>query len=138
MFWLKLGWSWLSGGGFQALTDVYSRFKDSKDEGERLKAAWAKQQLDAMLQVRMASINFPEMRVATACIAFYFITHLGAVWLDTMFHWTWDGLPVSKWPAPMDEWEGAIILSFFGLTAGVKVANSAFGAITEWFKSKNR
>lgn len=140
MLWLSLGaklaWGWLSGNGASVLGDIYAKYKDSDLAHERLQAEWAKNKLDAMLQVRMASINFPEMRVATAAIAFMFISHLGAVWLDTMFQWTWNGLPVSKWPAPMDEWEGAIILSFFGLTAGVKVANGVFGAITEWFKSK--
>ena len=36
--------------------------------------------------------------------------HLNAVILDSIFHLDWK---IAKLPSPMDEWQGAIILSYF-------------------------
>lgn len=116
---LKLAWGWLTGGGFSVLTDIYNKHKDSALESERLQATWAAQQLASLQAVRLATSGFIEMRIITFVIAAIFTLHLLLVGLDTMFGWTWDGNPVKAFPHPMNEWEGAILLSFFGLTAGV-------------------
>ena len=64
-------------------------------------------------EIRKATAGFWEMRVATALAAWPLTLHLALVTLDTMLtsvHW---GIP--RLPAPMDEWQAAIILSLFGL-----------------------
>lgn len=132
----KLAWGWFTGGGAQALTDIYDKFKDSSIAHEQIQAAWAKNQLDAMVSVRLATINFPEARIATAIIGSVFVTHLVLVGIVTMTGWSWDGKPVKAFPSPFDEWEGAILLSFFGLTAGAKVASGVLDTVKSWFNRK--
>lgn len=120
MMWLgKAALNWFMGGGFTMLTDMYNKGKDSTLDSERTNAAWAAQQLAAMSANRQATSGFIEMRVITAVIASVYTLHLILVGLDTMFGWTWNGRPVAAFPKPFNEWEGAILLSFFGLTAGV-------------------
>lgn len=63
--------------------------------------------------VRKATAGFWEMRLLTFAIAFPFVFHLWSIWLDTQFKLGWK---VDKFPSPFDEWEGAILLSFFGIT----------------------
>jgi hypothetical protein len=58
-------------------------------ESERIEAEWAKAQLDAMLQVRLATSSFWEMRLITALIASCFTLHLILVTLDTCFSFGW-------------------------------------------------
>jgi hypothetical protein len=133
MWLLKLAWGYLSGGGLtgilSTLTGVYDKYKDSAVESERLQATWAAQQLATMEHVRLATAGFWEMRLLTFCIGATFTLHLMLVGLDTMFLWTWNGLPVRAFPKPMNEWEGAILLSFFGLTAGVVGIKAVASAI---------
>jgi hypothetical protein len=117
--WLvKTGLSWFTGGGFKALTEIYSKYKDSANESERIQAEWAKAKLDAMLQVRLATAGFWEMRLITFLIAVPFVFHLWTVWLDTQFNFGWK---ISAFPSPFNEWQGAILLSFFGIYAAGKV-----------------
>lgn len=106
-----------------ALTETYLKHKDSAVESERVKADVAKRRLDNELdaqrgarQVRLATSGMWEMRLLTFLIAAPFVLHSGAVGLDTTFSFGW-GIPA--YPSPFDEWEGAILLSFFGLYAGV-------------------
>jgi hypothetical protein len=54
------------------------------------------------------------MRLITAVIAGCFALHLVLVTLDTCFALGWR---IAKFPAPFDEWEGTILLSFFGVQA---------------------
>ena len=125
MPWSRL-FKFFTGGAFEFLTNLYNKKKDSALEHERIEAAWAKSQLDAMLQNRIATAGFMEMRVLTFFTALPFVIHVNLVGLDTNF-----GIigGVSKWPPPFDEYEGKILLSFFGLTVGVlgiKAIASAF------------
>lgn len=125
----KILLNWFVGGGFTVITDIYNKNKDSKLAEDQLQATWAAQQLAAMEANRQATSGYWEMRLLTFCIGGIFTLHLILVGIDTMFGWTWDGLPVKAWPKPMNEWEGAVLLSFFGLTAGVigvKAIVSAF------------
>lgn len=76
-------------------------------------------------EIRLATASYWEMRLGTGLIAFPFIFHLWSVWLDTQFKFGWQ---IDKFPAPMDEWEGAILLSFFGITmigGGIKAIAGA-------------
>ena len=123
---LKLALNWFLGGGLSALTDIYSRYKDSAVESERTQATWAKAQLDAMLANRQSTSGFLEMRILTFLIALPFVVHVNLVGLDTCFKLGWK---VNAFPAPFDQWEGSILLSFFGLTAGllsIKAVTSVF------------
>lgn len=89
--------------------------------------------------VRLATSGFWEMRVITFLIAFFMVSHLGLVWFDTITtgtrfeikDWT-----VPSWPSPMDEWEGAIILSFFGLYGLTKAGTGILTMVLTWLKGR--
>ncbi len=112
---------WLSGDLASALTRAYElKLKADTDQG-RLVADAAiadiNRQLDAARsarEIRLASAGFLEMRVITFVIAACFTLHLLFVTLDTCFSLGWR---IPKFPAPFDEWQGAILLSFFGIQA---------------------
>lgn len=127
---LKLAFNWFTGGGFNTLFDIYNRFKDSKDKGEQAQAQWARQQLDAMMENRRLTAGFMEMRVLTFFIAFPFVLHLNLVGLDTCFKLGW---AIPKYPTPFNEWEGTILLSFFGVAAGTVAVKSAASVLTSIF-----
>lgn len=80
----------------------------------------------AARDIRLATAGFWEMRLITALIAGCFTLHLCAVTLDTVFAL---GIKINKFPAPFDQWEGAILLSFFGVQAGVIAVKSLAAAI---------
>jgi hypothetical protein len=123
---------WLTGSGLQALADIYAKGKDSAVETERIHADLAKRQLDNALeaqrlaqQVRLATAGFWEMRLLTFLIALPFVVHLLLVGADTCFKL---GLRIPAYPHPFDEWEGAIVLSFFGIaTVGKGITAVAAG-----------
>lgn len=121
--------SWFLGSGINQLASIYTKYKDSQNADEQRQAVWAKQQLDAMLANRQSTSGYAEMRVITFLIAAPFTLHLLLVALDTMFEWTWNGKHVQKFPPPFDQYEGSILLSFFGLTAGVIGIKAIAGAI---------
>lgn len=117
---------WSSGGilgqivsGLTATGDMESKVAIAQIEAEV-----AARQVSR--DIRLATSGFWEMRLITAIIAGCFTLHLVAVTLDTVFKL---GLAVSKFPTPFDEWEGAILLSFFGVQAGVVAIRSIAAAI---------
>jgi hypothetical protein len=77
-------------------------------------------------EIRMATANFWEMRLITFLIALPFVIHLWVVGLDTIWPQPWN---VNPFPAPFDEWEGAILLSFFGIAGGVGAVKAVAGSI---------
>jgi hypothetical protein len=130
---LKLAFSWFTGGGFSMLTDLYTKYKDSADAKERRQADWAKAQLDAMASNRSQTSGFWEMRLLTFIIGGCFTLHLAAVTLDTIFQLGWR---IAKYPAPFDQYEGSILLSFFGLMAGVTTVSAVARTLTSIFGRK--
>lgn len=80
----------------------------------------------AAKEIRLATAGFWEMRLITALIATPFLVHLWLVGIDTMWPQPWN---VEKWPAPFDEWEGAILLSFFGVSVVGTVGQAIAGAV---------
>jgi hypothetical protein len=80
----------------------------------------------AMNEVRLATAGFWEMRLLTFLIAMPFVWHLWLVALDTCWPQPWN---VLSFPAPFDEWEGAILLSFFGVAVAGAGLKSIAGAI---------
>lgn len=77
-------------------------------------------------EIRLATAGFWEMRLLTALIAFPFVGHLWSVWLDTQFKLGWK---IDKFPEPFASWEGAILLSFFGVAGAVGVGRAVAGSI---------
>lgn len=76
--------------------------------------------------IRMATAGYWEMRALTVLIALPFILHVWLVGLDTCFAFHWG---IAKFPPPFDQWEGGIILSFFGLAGGVSAVRAVAGAV---------
>lgn len=125
-FLFKWIWNAVTGGGLNVLKDIWFKYKDSALESERIEAEWAKARLDALLRVRLATAGFWEMRLITFLIAVPFVVHLWSVWLDTQFGFGWK---VAAFPPPFNEWQGAILLSFFGIYAAGKVGMGVVGAL---------
>lgn len=112
---------WLTGDLTTALTRAYELKLAADNDQARLVADAAiadiNRQIDAArnaTEIRMASAGFWEMRLVTAVIAGCFTLHLLLVTLDTCFQLGWR---IPKFPPPFDEWQGAILLSFFGIQA---------------------
>ncbi len=118
----------LTGSVFDRLTGIYEKKLQADGAAQKMAAEFAVKQIEADLEVRqnakeirLATAGFWEMRTITFCIALPFVVHLWAVGLDTVFRFGW-GVP--KFPSPMDEWEGAILLSFFGLSVAGKAMDT--------------
>lgn len=77
-------------------------------------------------QVRLATAGNWEMRLLTFLIAFPFVAHLWAVWIDTQFlGGVWR---IPKFPPPFDETGHAVLLSFFGLV-GARIIAGGIGML---------
>ena len=77
-------------------------------------------------EIRLATAGFWEMRLLTFLVALPFVIHVTLVGLDTNFKL---GMGIPAFPKPFDEWEGAILLSFFGIYAVGKSVAAIAGAI---------
>jgi hypothetical protein len=128
--------SLFTGGLIDKLANIYAKHKDSAVESERIKADVAKKQLDGAIeaqklanQVRLATAGFMEMRVITAALGGAFAFHACAVVICTTFNLgpRW-GLWIPALPSPFDQWEGAIVLSFFGVQLATKGINGLVAA----------
>ncbi|CDZ43206.1 Hypothetical protein NGAL_HAMBI1146_59790 [Neorhizobium galegae bv. officinalis] len=126
---LKWLLGWVTGDLASALTRAYdTRLKaDTAEKKLVADAAIADIQrhmtaMQSAKEIRQATAGFWEMRLITFVIAGCFALHLLLVTLDTCFTFGWR---VSKYPSPFDEWQGAILLSFFG----VQVAGQGITAI---------
>jgi hypothetical protein len=111
--------SLIGGPVVNSLIKGYRASLDARNTSERIAADLAIKDIEAGIaarthakEIRMATAGFWEMRLLTFAIAFPFVSHLWAVWLDTQFSLGWE---IPKFPDPMDEWQGAILLSFFGI-----------------------
>lgn len=77
-------------------------------------------------EIRLATAGYWEQRVITVAIVLPFVVHEWLVGWDTMWPQPWS---VEKWPAPFDEWGGAILLSYFGVIGLTGSARAVAGAI---------
>lgn len=84
----------------------------------------------AAKEVRLAMVGFPEIRLLTFIVGLCVVSHFAAVSLDTIFKFGWK---IPAYPAPMDEWEGYIILWFFGIQP---LAKSGIAAVIQAFKGR--
>lgn len=131
---LRALWRWLSGGGLDGLIETYATKKDSEVERDRIEADVLKARIDAEIEgrrnateIRKSTAGFWEMRLLSFVIAAPFALHAAVVGLDTTFRIGW---AIPAYPPPFDEWEGAILLSFFGvygLSRGVSAISAVLG-----------
>lgn len=120
---------WITGDLVGQLTKAYEVRKQAETAEQKLVADTAIKSIEAQMaakaqasEIRLATASFWEMRLITFIIAGCFALHLLLVTIDTCFAL---GLGVAKFPPPFDQWEGTILLSFFG----VQVAGQGFNAI---------
>jgi hypothetical protein len=62
-------------------------------------------------EIRLATADFWEMRLAVALVAIPTALHYAAIVFDSIYNLGWNVQPL---PAPFDEWGGIILLSPFG------------------------
>ena len=99
---------------------------------ERFKALLAAQV--QMAQIRASQNTWFGARLIFLCIGLIVTYHFGAVVFDSVptrghIVGSW---AIAKLPAPMDGWEGTIVLSFFAAT----LAGPMTSAVTTWFHRK--
>jgi hypothetical protein len=123
MFSSILSWTIKQVGG-DLLEGVLSKLSGDQAAIEAIRADSAAKRNSE--EVRKATSGFWEMRLITALIAGSFTLHLCAVTLDTVFKL---GLAVPKYPAPFDQWEATILLSFFAVQAWSHTVRSLVGAL---------
>ena len=118
MIWTFLA-NLIGGPIIKGLLDGYKAKLDAANTADRIAADLAIKDIEAGIEaskrakeIRLATAGFWEMRVLTFAIAFPFVSHLWAVWLDTQFGFGWK---IAAFPDPFHEWQGAILLSFFGI-----------------------
>ena len=116
-----------------SLLKGYRAKLEAANASDRIAADLAIREIEAGIEarkraheLRLATSGFWEMRLLTFAIALPFVAHLWAVWLDTQFRLGWK---IPKFPEPMDEWQGAILLSFFGIYTLGKAVQSVGTAV---------
>jgi hypothetical protein len=130
--WFKLI-SLVTGNLAGQLRQAYEAKLKASNETERLIADVSIKDIERQIadrnaakDIRLATATFWEMRLITGTIAGCFAFHLFLVTLDTCFRLGW-GIPA--FPAPFDEWQGTILLSFFGVQAVGQGFNAIAAAI---------
>jgi hypothetical protein len=116
-----------------ALSDAYKARLAADNDESRLVAETSIKDIERQIadreaakEIRLATATFWEMRLVTALVAGCFALHLFLVTLDTCFALGWR---VAAFPKPFDEWQGTILLSFFGVQAVGKGINAIASAI---------
>lgn len=120
----------LTGGLLKAWQDKLAADTDEKRLIADAAIADIKAQSEARREaseIRRETAGYWEMRVATAVIAWPTAAHYALVTYDTMD--TSRNLAIPALPSPMDEWQAAIILSFFGVQLGTKGIQAIASAI---------
>lgn len=127
---------WLTGNVFGTLTDLYEKKLNAENSSQRVAADVLIKQIEAesearsaAKEVRLATAGFWEMRLITFMIASPFVLHLWAVAMDTVFKLGWR---IPAFPFPFNEWQGVILLSFFG----VQVFGKAMDTFAYIFRKK--
>jgi hypothetical protein len=84
-------------------------------------------QMQAEIAARAEQANFSSRHdKLVAWIASAFILHIWMGVLDACFHLNWK---IGVLPAPFDEWEGPIILSFFIVTPAASLAKTVIAKV---------
>ena len=130
--------NWVSGGLLEKITNPLAqayRDKLAADTSEKKLLAeenikrleLEQEQRNNAKEIRLATAGFWEMRLLTVAIAVPFIWHLWLVFYDTIR--TDINLRIPELPDPFNEYQGAILLSFFGVTVIGSGIKSIAGAI---------
>lgn len=127
---------WITGDLVGQLTKAYEIKKQAETAEDKLVADAVIKDIEARMaakaqatEIRLATAGFWEMRVLTFLIAAPFALHAAAVGIDTTFSFGWR---IAAYPQPFNEWEGAILLSFFG----VQVAGQGISAIASAIRGR--
>lgn len=127
---------WVTGDLVGQLTKAYEARLDAQNDEQKLVAGLVAKDIEARIEakkqateIRMATAGSWEMRLVTFIIAGCFSLHLLLVTLDTCFRLGWR---IPAYPAPFDDWQGAILLSFFG----VQVVGQSVSAIASAIRGR--
>jgi hypothetical protein len=114
---LKWILSWLGGGVLDRLLAHFEKRQDTQLERDKLVATVVSEEIKAEIETRKLQaqlIQVEQGRWVTALMRpflFYPLAlHYVAVVTDSIFRFSWD---IDRLPAPMDEWQGTILLSLF-------------------------
>lgn len=131
MIWTFL--RWLTGNLAGQLVAAYKIKWEAQNEEQRLIADVAIKDIERQMEdrraakdIRLATATFWEMRLITALIAGCATLHYVAVTLDTVFRFGW---AIPKYPPPFDDYQGTILLSFFGVQAAAQGFTAIAAAI---------
>lgn len=124
--------AWLTGTGGRALARQLARamldVQDAKTDAARIAAEVEVERIRAEMAARAdaattrrAMVGQWEMRLLVLVTGLPLALHLGAVALDSALPGLFPGWVVVALPEPMDEWQGRILLSLFGLSAVSRV-----------------
>jgi len=101
------------------LAEAYQARLRAQNETEKLVADVSIKDIERQIadraaakEIRLATAGFWEMRLLTFLIAAPFVVHLNLVAIDTSLRLGW---AIPKFPSPFSEYQGAILLSFFGV-----------------------
>jgi hypothetical protein len=130
---LKVILDWLAGGILGQITGPLLKAYEAKlqadgdtnkliaSERHRLLELEAESRRQAT-SIRLATASYWEQRVISVLLVLPFLIHVLLIGIDTNWPQPWN---VEKFPEPFNEWEGVIILSYFG----VQVAGSGIRAL---------
>lgn len=128
---VKQAFSFLTGGVgkfFETKRDI--RIAELKAEDKKLSTIEVlelarleadKKEAEQAKQIRIATKDFWEMRLAVGIVGISTSLHYGFTVIDHIYNFGWDIKPL---PAPMDEWQQTIILSYFGYSATKTIAKT--------------
>ena len=104
-----------AGGIPEQLRLAYQARLNAANDAERIEA----DREFSRLSNRLATSDNVGLRIAIAIISISMAAHVALVAFVSSFpQWGWT---VHALPAPMNEWEGSIIMSLFGLAAVIRV-----------------
>jgi hypothetical protein len=116
---IKLLTSLLGGGLAEQLRRAYEAKLNAANDADRLVAESRVRALEIAQANRLATTDNLGLRVAIGIVAVALCGHVAAVAFVSAFPMI--GWTVQALPAPMNEWQGTIILSLFGLSAVARI-----------------
>lgn len=116
---IRLLTSLLGGGLADQLRRAYEAKLNAENDADRLIAESRIRALEIAQANRLATTDNWGVRLAIGLVAVALCGHVAAVVIASMFPGL--GWTVHALPAPMNDWQGTIILSLFGLSAVAKV-----------------
>ena len=117
MIFLKWILSWLSGGVLDRLLSYFEKRQDTGLERDKLVATVTTEEIKAEIEARRLQAQIIQVEqgwwITALMRPFLFYplaAHYVAVVADSMFHFSFD---IDRLPAPMNDWQGTILLSLF-------------------------